>query len=169
MERSAGETTAPGRTWELPAWLVILEGESEGVRFELEPATTVGRDPENTICLLDERTSRHHAVVRRSDGAWTLHDLGSANGIWVGDERRDKPWRLSDGDTFRIGNTTFRFDWDGEPDAKRASLELTDRSSIEIVPSAQGSVELGDAHGEEAVSAGAAAATLGARRFLSCF
>jgi len=153
------DLTAPEPAWELPAWLVVIEGESEGLRLELEPITTIGRDPENTVRLLDERTSRHHAVLRRSDGVWTLDDLGSANGTWVADERRTKPWRLSDGDEFRVGNTLFRFEWDGEPSANStSSLELADRSSVRIVASSQGSVELEAAAGEASVSAATAGA-----------
>jgi len=152
----ASDSTAPAEAWDLPAWLAVVEGESEGLRLELEPITTIGRDPENTVRLLDERTSRHHAVLRRNDGVWTLDDLGSANGTWVGNERITKPWRLSDGDELRVGNTVFRFEWDGEPDARASSVELADRSSIRILASAQGSVELGEAEaGETSVSAAA--------------
>ena len=51
--------------------------------------------------LLDERTSRHHAVLRFLDGAWTLHDLESANGTWVGGERRAKAVRPAGGQEIR--------------------------------------------------------------------
>lgn len=153
----APQSAPAAEAWELPAWLVVVEGESEGLRLEMEAASTIGRDPENTIRLLDERASRHHAVLRRSDGAWTLDDLGSANGTWLANERITKPWRLSDGDEFRVGNTVFRFEWDGAPTARSSSVELADRSSIRILASARGSVELGEGDTDEASVSAAAA------------
>ena len=155
LGKGADGAIEPQEVWELPAWLVVVDGESEGLRFELETTTTIGRDPENTIRLLDERTSRHHAVVRRSEGVWTLRDLDSANGTWIGDERQTKLWRLSGGDEFRVGNTHFRFEWDGEATARMTSVELADRSSIRILSSPQGRVELGEAEPGESVSAAA--------------
>jgi adenylate cyclase len=137
----------------VPARLVVEEGESEGVSFRLDLTSTIGRDPQNTIRLLDERTSRHHAVIRFAEGAWTLQDLGSANGTFVDDARHDKPRRLRGGESIRMGNTVFRFEWCGEVPPEPVQLELPDHGSVRIVNSHRHAVELGDADDAETIPA----------------
>lgn len=155
----------------VPASLVVEEGESEGVSFRLDLTSTIGRDPQNTIRLLDERTSRHHAVIRFASGAWVLHDLGSVNGTFVeagspggedgpdpaGCNRVDKPLRLRGGERIRMGNTVFRFAWQGQAPPEPAQLELPDQSSVRIVNSHRHAVELGPDDDTEPVSAAATA------------
>ncbi|NNL68319.1 MAG: FHA domain-containing protein [Myxococcales bacterium] len=142
----------------LPPRLIVLEGESEGLSFRLDWTSTIGRDPENTIRLLDERTSRHHAVIRFADGAWTLKDLESANGTWVEEVRQDKPLRLRGGERIRMGNTVFMFEWRGELPPEPAQLELPDRSSVRILNSHRHAVELGQDEDTEPISAATAPA-----------
>jgi len=127
---------------EVAARLVVVSGESAGLAFRLGPTSTVGRDPQNTIRLLDEKTSRHHAVFRFTEGAWTLQDLGSANGTWVEGHRIEKPVRLAGGEAMRLGDTCFRFEWSGEVPPEPACVELPDRSSVRIVNSPRRSVEI---------------------------
>ena len=127
------------------ARLVVLEGDSAGVVFRLAPTSTVGRDPQNTIRLLDEKTSRHHAVFRFSEGAWHLQDLGSSNGTFLGERSLgDKPLRLRGGELVRMGETTFRFEWEGEVPPEPAQLELPDQTSVRILNSFQHQVDLGE-------------------------
>ncbi len=135
-----------------PARLTVEEGESEGVSFRLELTSTIGRDPQNTIRLLDELTSRHHAVIRFADGAWTLQDLDSANGTWVGDTRQDKPLRLEGGERIRMGNTVFRFEGIAGPPAP-ARLELADHTAVRIVNSHRHAVVLGPDEATEPITA----------------
>jgi adenylate cyclase len=42
---------------------------------------TLGRGPDNDVVLADVSVSRHHAELRSTDGAWTVHDLRSTNGV----------------------------------------------------------------------------------------
>lgn len=92
------------------ARLVTLEGRGKGLTFSLGLANTLGRDPENTIQVLDEKISRHHAVLRHSEGAWTLQDLGSRNGTFLDNQRIEGAIQLSGGEVFRIGDTIMRFE-----------------------------------------------------------
>ena len=68
--------------------------------------TVLGRAPEMSNVVIDnERVSRRHALVRPAGAAWTIIDLGAANGTFVNGERlaRDEPHTLADGDTIRLG------------------------------------------------------------------
>lgn len=74
--------------------------------IELRPGETlVGRAPECTICLGDERLSRLHAKFIVSGNRIKLVDLGSRNGTYVNDNRVDREQRLQNGDVIRMGQT----------------------------------------------------------------
>lgn len=61
----------------------------------MEGATaTLGRSSENDIAILDKHVSRRHAVIRYSDGVFTIADLGSANGTFVNDKQVIEPFPL---------------------------------------------------------------------------
>jgi hypothetical protein len=47
----------------------------------------IGREPHNDIELVDQRVSRHHAVIWAENGAWHVRDLDTANGTFIGHSR----------------------------------------------------------------------------------
>jgi pSer/pThr/pTyr-binding forkhead associated (FHA) protein len=69
---------------------------------------TLGRDPSNEIVIEDASVSRHHARIDYQRGAYTVHDLGSANGTWFGQERVDSHL-LQDGDCVQLGRVRLVF------------------------------------------------------------
>lgn len=69
---------------------------------------TIGRADDCTIVLADTAVSRHHAAVERTPAGFRLVDTGSANGVFV-DEQRVGEAALSGGTQFRIGTTVFEF------------------------------------------------------------
>ena len=80
--------------------------------------TSLGRRAENTVVLTgDPYVSGRHAEVRCDAGGCVLVDVGSTNGSFLrrqsgGEEERLRshdPQPLSDGDTVRLGQTTFTF------------------------------------------------------------
>lgn len=93
------------------AALVICEGASEGMRYELAgEETIIGRNPTTDISLNDESISREHAIVTRDEatGEWMLEDLQSTNGSKVNGKRvRSSP--LAHGDEVQVGHTKFKF------------------------------------------------------------
>jgi pSer/pThr/pTyr-binding forkhead associated (FHA) protein len=107
------------------AWLVVVDGpdrEAIGSVQALRPdATTIGRVAGNHVVLHDETCSSQHARIRMeaaegAQSAFVLYDLGSRNGIFVGDRRsyKDEANRkyrheLQDGDYLLIGETTLVF------------------------------------------------------------
>lgn len=92
----------------------------------------IGRAKDNTVRSDDKRTSRHHAIVRRSDsGAYEVEDAGSSFGTLL-NGRPIKRERLKHQDNLRCGGLTIQFfdagagdDGDGE-DHSMISTALAD-------------------------------------------
>jgi hypothetical protein len=62
----------------------------------------IGRHPWNDVQLDDDSVSRHHAMLVREAGHWTIVDLNSTNGIRVND-RDVRQQRLRHGDVVQVG------------------------------------------------------------------
>ena len=98
-------------------FLFLTKGSSPSTGYPLLEEVTIGSSPDNTICLPEENVSPYHARVSFQEGAWTVEDLGSANGIIFKGERVTK-LALSSEDTFQIGDFTFRFTEADIPEAR---------------------------------------------------
>jgi len=96
--------------------LVASTGPAQGAVFEVgEDGATLGRLPENSICLTDGRLSRHHARIDvREDGYW-LSDLGSQNGTLVNDHNLTEAHRLQAGDSIQLGTTRLTVMLEADP------------------------------------------------------
>lgn len=67
--------------------------------------------PDVEVATTDKKMSRKHAAIRRKGKTgFTLKDLGRKNGVFLNGNRMDADEEvyLADGDTFRLGETTFR-------------------------------------------------------------
>ena len=62
----------------------------------------IGRAPDNDLIFDDESLSRHHAEIRWGRQGWVLHDLASANGVWVNGVRHPR-YRLQPSITITLG------------------------------------------------------------------
>ncbi len=73
--------------------------------------TGIGRDAANEIVLGAARVSRRHCAVRGDGEAWTVFDLGSANGTRVNGEAvvGAAGRTLSDGDLLEVGGDVLVF------------------------------------------------------------
>jgi DNA-binding SARP family transcriptional activator len=81
---------------------------ADGQRYPLAgTATRIGRSSDNDIVLPDVKVSRHHAVIIDNGTTFAITDLGSANGVRVGDQRINPSAELCDGDRIRIGDQEF--------------------------------------------------------------
>jgi hypothetical protein len=78
--------------------------------FNLAPADRwlLGSAPECELQLDDPsgQVSRRHAVAVREGERWTLHDLGSTNGLWINHEARQVV-QLVSGDELELGRLTL--------------------------------------------------------------
>jgi len=78
-----------------------------------EPVT-IGRHPENVVCLRDEKASRFHCVVEPGpDGVVRVRDLDSRNGTKVNGSRVTEQ-ALSPGDVLKVGDHEFVLEAIGE-------------------------------------------------------
>ncbi len=76
-----------------------------------EPVT-LGRHPDNSIMLKDDKVSRFHCKVERTDEGIVVQDLKSRNGIRVnGEKTRFAP--LCPGDLLKVGNSEFLIEAEG--------------------------------------------------------
>ncbi|MFE7132151.1 FHA domain-containing protein [Streptomyces sp. NPDC057638] len=79
--------------------------ETDGGSTVMSPSRDyhVGRDPQSEIVLDDTRVSWHHAVLRTTDGHWTVEDENSTNGTYA-DGRRVHEWDVGPGSEIRFGS-----------------------------------------------------------------
>jgi pSer/pThr/pTyr-binding forkhead associated (FHA) protein len=79
--------------------------------YELDdPVITIGRLPENTICISNMGISRRHSKIERdSNNNYVLSDLNSLNGTFV-NNNKVKKIALSHGDKITIGKYTILFE-----------------------------------------------------------
>ena len=91
---------------EVPSLIVA----SNGVCVPLAEGLTVGRGPDNALCLEDASVSSRHAVFRHVGGRWLLQDLDSTNGTWVNGSRIQGQAWLSQGDAVLFGMVAARLE-----------------------------------------------------------
>lgn len=87
--------------------LVCTEGDI-GIVHVLGRRTTVGRTPDNDMCIDADFISRHHAVLLDTNTGTIVEDLESTNGVFVNRERVTRS-PLKPGDLVTFGRTTFRY------------------------------------------------------------
>src|SRR3954447_13521221 len=68
----------------------------------------IGRSRRCDFVVRDPSVSRRHALLIRSDEAWTLYDLGSTNGTRINGWRVERA-TLRAGDDLELGGARFRF------------------------------------------------------------
>jgi len=89
------------------AVLAVIAGPDEGREFPLAAGTSViGRGRDCEVRLTDVLVSRHHAKIHVGDTV-EIVDMGSSNGLMVGDEPSDRVV-LRPGDGVRVGDSLLR-------------------------------------------------------------
>lgn len=127
--------TVAGRDWDdepgtVPAiaWASLAVTAPDGRKSHLsltKPSVKIGRSRNagNDLVLdSDGLASKAHArLERESDGAWTVYDLGSTNGVKVNGQRIDGNRTLADEDALTIGGTTLVFQVGGREETAAPS------------------------------------------------
>ncbi len=101
----------------ISAALVVVSSDLEGLpgrRIDLAAPVRIGRSEECDLVLAVQTVSRRHAELTPTASGWLLRDLGSANGVWLGQQRIHEH-SLRDGDEFRLGGTVLRFEASSAP------------------------------------------------------
>lgn len=94
-----------------PSKLVRISSGNAQQEILLSDMTTVGRQPTNTLQIVDRLVSKEHAVIARRPGStvFLLSDLDSRNGTYCNDRLVESTVALRHDDIVRIGSTTWRF------------------------------------------------------------
>jgi len=88
--------------------LVVTEGALAGTTISLGDApVTLGRADDSTLVLTDDYASSRHARLIPGDDAWTVEDLGSTNGTYLGSSKVTRPTPVPLGQPIRIGKTVL--------------------------------------------------------------
>ncbi len=76
------------------------------IKVEDEPVS-IGRHPDNSVALADEKLSRYHCVVEPDGaGGFRVRDLGSRNGTKI-NEGKITEAGVSNGDTLKLGDQEY--------------------------------------------------------------
>ncbi|MCX7680988.1 MAG: FHA domain-containing protein [Anaerolineae bacterium] len=81
-----------------------------GSPIPLQPVTSLGRAPDNTVCIQDQFASAHHALLIWREKQWWLEDRDSRNGTLLNGERIHGPTVVCSGDVIEVGRTKFRLE-----------------------------------------------------------
>ena len=121
------------------ARLIIQQpGQRARVAEAAAPVVSVGRRPDNAVCLEDSNVSKYHAVIERRGDGYVVTDLGSSNGTTVNGERLTAPRPLQDGDLICLGgDSTIEFRLEAEPGASEGGAAPPPTPSLNL-PSASG-------------------------------
>ena len=88
--------------------LVVTEGALAGTTIALGDApVTLGRADDSTLVITDDYASSRHARLVPGEQAWTLEDLGSTNGTYLGSAKVTRPTPVPLGSQIRIGKTVL--------------------------------------------------------------
>lgn len=77
--------------------------------YDLEETTTIGRNKENDIVIMDKYISSFHCKIVLDEGAYFLEDLGSVNGVYLNNEKIEDVVELKNGDRIGLGQVEFLF------------------------------------------------------------
>ena len=104
----APKTAKPVRKKGVARKLVVTEGALQGTTVTLgDSPVTLGRAHDSTLVLTDDYASTNHARLVPSGDTWTLEDLGSTNGTWLGNAKLARPTVVAVGTAIRIGKTVM--------------------------------------------------------------
>ncbi|MCH2174907.1 MAG: FHA domain-containing protein [Lentisphaeria bacterium] len=73
-----------------------------------ESGLIIGREEDCDIQVPGHRVSRRHCRIFINEGILWIEDFQSTNGIFVNEEKIDKPYNLLHGDKIRVGDAKFR-------------------------------------------------------------
>lgn len=98
--------------------LTFMSGSRDGEVVQLAtsglpPSVSVGRTVPCELVLSDDPDmSRHHARIVWNGSSWTLEDMGSSNGTFIGEFQTERkltaPAAIREGEIFRVGLTRLR-------------------------------------------------------------
>ncbi len=109
--------------------VLTIRAEGEARRLVFEQQAVVGRDADCDVPLESRSVSRRHALLEKTENGWSLRDLGSANGTFLGGARITEV-SLPPGAALRFGEVEALF----EVEVKETTSAERLISSLSIPP-----------------------------------
>jgi len=91
--------------------IVVDSGPSKiapGTSFSLNPQTTIGRGPTNTIQISETFVSAEHTRMWFRSGVWYVQDAGSTNGTFLNNQPARDALAARPGDIIQVGFIRFK-------------------------------------------------------------
>lgn len=91
--------------------VVVDSGPSKiapGTSFNLNPQTTIGRGPTNTIQISETFVSAEHTRLWFRNGTWYVQDAGSTNGTFLNNQPARDALAARVGDIIQVGFIRFK-------------------------------------------------------------
>jgi pSer/pThr/pTyr-binding forkhead associated (FHA) protein len=105
--------TSATRGKDVVGHLVVIDSGSTplrpGARLDVEPITTIGRSPTNTIVLDSTFVSTEHTRILFRDRSLWVEDMNSRNGTLVDQNRITAPVAVTPGTILQVGDVRFKF------------------------------------------------------------
>ena len=79
-----------------------------GTSFSLNPQTTIGRGPTNTIQISESFVSSEHTRMWLRGGVWYVQDAGSKNGTFLNNQPAREALAARVGDIIQVGYLRFK-------------------------------------------------------------
>lgn len=102
-----------GKTKVVIGYLVVIDAGATnlhpGARLEIEPITSIGRSPANTIQLDTGFISTEHTRIVYRDRSLWVEDMGSRNGTLVDGTLVSDPVAVTPGTILQVGDVRFKF------------------------------------------------------------
>ncbi len=113
MRKAALSPAATTRSKPVVGHLIVVDsGSTElkpGQRLDIEPITTLGRSPTNTIVLESTFVSTEHTRILYRDKSLWVEDMGSRNGTLVDQKTVAQAVAVSPGTILQVGDVRFKF------------------------------------------------------------
>ena len=110
VERAPASVT---RGKDVVGHLVVIDSGSTalrpGARLDIEPITTIGRSPTNTIVLDSTFVSTEHTRILFRDRSLWVEDMSSRNGTLVDQNRITEAVAVTPGTILQVGDVRFKF------------------------------------------------------------
>jgi pSer/pThr/pTyr-binding forkhead associated (FHA) protein len=110
---SKRQTTRPG------GQLVVLFSPDEALRvgtnFPLQPVTSIGRSPDNSVAIPDSYASAQNSLLVWRETQWWLEDQNSRNGTMLNNVPITRRTVVSAGDIIGVGRTQLKLELDQLP------------------------------------------------------
>lgn len=135
--------------------LIVKKGAAQGqiVSLDGRRSVTIGRAPENTVVLADEKVSSHHARLDLTASGVILTDVGSKNGTFAGGDAVVGSRLLSPGIEVALGTTVLELRW-----REQSTDRVKAVAAAGVAAAAQAAAERVESKAASSAAAGGAAA-----------